>query len=108
MVAMPGPDLRGVVDAHIVFCALAGGTAHLDCLSESEGTRGWPFTLVLDMPESAEWSAMAARLLHRWADNAHGIVIRLEPHRGTARVRMSDGESAVRLDLLDVRLDQVV
>ena len=102
---MPEANLRSVSDAHIVFCAVAGGRAHLDLVSETDGTRGWPFTLVLDLPQAAEWATMAARLLGRWSDDGKGIAIRLEPHRETARVRMSDGESAVRLDLLDVGLD---
>jgi len=105
---MAGSDLRSVHDAHIVFFALAGGTVHLDCVSESDDTRGWPFTLVLDLPGAAEWTTMAARLLGRWADAATGITIRLEPRGETARVRMSDGVNAMRLDLLQVRFDRVV
>jgi len=99
---MAGSDLRDVHHAHIVFCALAGGTAHLDCVSDAGGTRGWPFALVLDLPIASEWSTMAARLLGRWTDDATGVAIRLEPSRERARVRMSDGVNAVRLDLLEV------
>jgi len=105
---MRGSDLRGVHDAHIVFSALAGGTVQLDCVSESDGTRGWPFTLLLDMPAATEWSTMAGRLLARWTDDATGITIHLETSRGADRVRISDGASAVRLDLVEVRLDRVV
>jgi len=108
MHVMRRSDLRDVSNAHIVFCSMAAGRAQLDCVSESEGTRGWPFSLVLDVPEGAEWATMAARLLGLWMYDARAIAIRLEPNRRTARVRMSDGENAVRLDLVEVRLEPVV
>ena len=108
MLGMAGSDFGGIAHAHIVFCTQAAGTAHLDCVSESAETSGWPFTLVVDIPEGAEWSKMASRLLSRWTNEARGLALRLEANRNRARVRMSDGECAVRLDLVEIRLDPVV
>ena len=105
---MPGADLQGVSRAHILFYALAGGTAQLDCVGESDGRRGWPFTLMLDLPETADWARVVRRLLRRWANEAATITMSLESNQDAPRVRMSDGQSAVRLDLVDIRLDPVV
>lgn len=105
---MRGGDFNGVCNASIVFCSMAAGTAHLDCVSETEATRGWPFTMVVGVPPLMEWSVIASRLLERWADTATAISIRLEAGADGARIRLADRTGAVRLDLVSFRLEPVV
>ena len=88
--------------AQIVFCSMAGARARLDCVSESDDTFGWPFTIVVDVPGTAEWSALAASMLGRWTSEARVVELQLDVDRTPHRLRISDGVNAMRLDLVDV------
>ena len=104
---MADADLHDVAGAHLVFCSMAGSTVHLDCLSETEGTQGWPFTLVVHVPAGAEWSTIAARTLGRWTSDATPLDLQLETNRSPERLRISDGQNALRLDVVDIRIESI-
>jgi hypothetical protein len=74
-------------------------------VSDTHETRGWPFTLVVDVPMGAEWSAIAARTLGRWTAEARELGLHLEAKRSPERLRISDGRNALRLDVVDIVLD---
>lgn len=102
---MPRANLRDVADAHLVFCSMSGSTVHLDFVSDSDGTRGWPFTLVVDVPMGAEWSAIAARTLGRWTAEGRELGLKVETRQSSDRLRISDGQNALRLDIVEVVLE---
>jgi hypothetical protein len=84
---------------------MAGNTVHLDFVSETDATRGLPFTLVVDVPIGSGWSAIAARTLGRWTAEARELGLQLESARSPVRLRISDGQNALRLDVVEILLD---
>lgn len=101
---MANGQLPLVSEAQILFCSMSQAAAHLDCISESSETFGWPFALVASIPPGVEWSAAAAGLIGRWTRDNVPVEIQLEGDHTPFRVRISDGLNAVRLDVVDVHL----
>jgi len=88
--------------AQIVFSSMVNSRVRLDCVSESANTLGWPFTMVVDIPDTGEWSSLAPSMLGRWTSDARPLELQVDVDRSPFRVRISDGVNAMRLDLVDV------
>ena len=101
---MADSRLRDVAQAQIVFCSMSDSTAHLDCVSQSPGTWGWPFSMVVEIPEGVEWAAAAAAMLGRWTSAARPIELQLLQDQPPYRARLSDGLNAMRLDVVGIRI----
>lgn len=101
---MDGSELSNVGSAQILFCSMNNTSAHLDCVSESAGTWGWPFSMVVHIPPGVEWSAAAAKLLGRWTGSARPIDVQLAREHHPIRVWLSDGVNSMRLDVVDLRI----
>lgn len=58
---------------------------------------GAPFTFMCDLPATDELRPVVASVLRGWADDA--TVLRARVARGRDRVRLSDGDTELTLDL---------
>jgi hypothetical protein len=96
------PDWDDLRQAQIVFCSMVDCRARLDCVSASDDSFGWPFTIMVDVPDTVEWSTVAAATLGRWTREARALELQLNVDRSPQRVRISDGLNVMRLDLVDV------
>ena len=68
----------------------------LDCLTIPEGA---PFTLELRPPDTQWFGERIEHLLAEWADESRELVLELRRDHGKVRTMISNGSSAVHLEL---------
>src|SRR3954462_8524707 len=104
---MAAARLEDITGAHIVFCSMVDSVVHLDCLTTSDGIAGWPFTLVVSVPQGCEWSSLAAATLARWMTDSRELELGLMEHRAPPRLRIADGQTVLRLDVVGVFIESM-
>ncbi|MEA3075239.1 MAG: hypothetical protein QOF60_147 [Actinomycetota bacterium] len=68
----------------------------LDCLTIPEGS---PFTLELRVPDTSWFGERVEHLLEEWADESRELTLELRNDHGKVRTMISNGSSAVHLEL---------